>query len=275
MTKATSDVLLVDRWSAAELREKFAVEEATATAPIVEVDVVLGEASLLDTLSPLKGDGFDFAIASHVIEHVPDMITFLSDLAALLKPGGRLLLVVPDKRYTFDLLRDLSRTADLIEAWVEHRQRPSPGQIFDYTLLAAAVDVTSAWASAIDPGTLVRYCEPQYALDRCRQSAADGSYVDSHCWVFTPARFLAICADLAGLGLTRMEMRPLRRYPVRRAGFRPRPGEDGRTRRRRHGGRVSPLWRAAGRPLHPFRKRRRPTPCSAGSMPCSPRARGA
>ncbi len=42
------------------------------------------------------GDGeFDIAIASHVLEHVPDATSTLRELRRLLRPGGLLLLVVP------------------------------------------------------------------------------------------------------------------------------------------------------------------------------------
>ncbi len=47
----------------------------------------------------------DLLVASHVIEHVPDLITWLREIASVLKPTGQARLAIPDRRYTFDLLR--------------------------------------------------------------------------------------------------------------------------------------------------------------------------
>ncbi|MCY7273284.1 MAG: class I SAM-dependent methyltransferase [Phormidesmis sp. CAN_BIN44] len=67
---------------------------------IVDVDYVWGEKSLIDLLeteAPL-----DYVIASHVIEHVPDFIGWLSEVRGILKPGGILSLAIPDKRQCLD-----------------------------------------------------------------------------------------------------------------------------------------------------------------------------
>jgi len=48
---------------------------------------------------------FDYCLASHVIEHIPNPIAFFQSIAHLLKPGGVLSLAVPDKRYTFDFFQ--------------------------------------------------------------------------------------------------------------------------------------------------------------------------
>src|SRR6185436_9508930 len=51
------------------------------------------------------GAPYDWVVASHVVEHVPDLIGWLADLAELTADGAALVLVVPDRRYTFDALR--------------------------------------------------------------------------------------------------------------------------------------------------------------------------
>ncbi|MPW20588.1 methyltransferase domain-containing protein [Paraburkholderia sp. CNPSo 3157] len=68
---------------------------------IVETDAIWGKRTLAETLKrPV-----DFIVASHVIEHVPDLITWLRELSHALRPGGQVRLAIPDKRFTFDLLR--------------------------------------------------------------------------------------------------------------------------------------------------------------------------
>lgn len=62
-----------------------------------------------EPLSELVGapGGFDWIIASHVIEHVPDLVGFLRECERLLNAGGTLSLAIPDKRYCFDHLRPI------------------------------------------------------------------------------------------------------------------------------------------------------------------------
>jgi SAM-dependent methyltransferase len=65
-----------------------AVEAARARG----LEVYVGTAgSMLD-----KGSKFDIVTASHVIEHVPDPVEFLSQCRRLLHPGGRLVLKTPN-----------------------------------------------------------------------------------------------------------------------------------------------------------------------------------
>jgi SAM-dependent methyltransferase len=49
---------------------------------------------------PFPGDSFDGAIAVHSIEHVPDPERALAEMARVLKPGGAVVLVTPN-RLTF------------------------------------------------------------------------------------------------------------------------------------------------------------------------------
>jgi ubiquinone/menaquinone biosynthesis C-methylase UbiE len=44
---------------------------------------------------PLADDGFDLVVCSHVLEHVPDDRQAMKELARVLKPGGRALVLVP------------------------------------------------------------------------------------------------------------------------------------------------------------------------------------
>lgn len=48
---------------------------------------------------------FDVVYASHVIEHTTDPLSFLTDIARILKPGGHLMLACPNRRALLPLLR--------------------------------------------------------------------------------------------------------------------------------------------------------------------------
>ena len=93
---------------------------------------------------------FNACIASHVIEHIPNPIGFYHSLDRLLAPHGVVLLVVPDKRYTFDFFKPHSVTSQLIEANRQHRTRHTKSTTFDNIAMNCQVDGNIAWASGIN-----------------------------------------------------------------------------------------------------------------------------
>jgi SAM-dependent methyltransferase len=198
LRRPVANVVYVDHADTASLRAKYAGREGVDVAGIVDVDVVWSggplPAKLLD-LAP-----FDYAFAAHVIEHVPDMIGWLSSLATLVRPDGRLCLAIPDKRFTFDYLRRPTTLADVLDAHLRGNVRPMPAQVFDHHAQAVVVDREAAWQGPIDPVTLVHYATPAEALELSRQAVA-GAYIDVHCWVFTPHSLMTLLAELAMLGL--------------------------------------------------------------------------
>lgn len=53
-------------------------------------------------LSVILDETYDFVMASHVLEHIANPLRALQEFKRVLKPGGVVLILVPDKRYTFD-----------------------------------------------------------------------------------------------------------------------------------------------------------------------------
>ena len=71
---------------------------------------LIGDATEL----PIASGKLDFLIASHVLEHLPFPLAAVRAWYEALAPTGRLLLKVPDKRYTFDRDRERTPLAHLI-----------------------------------------------------------------------------------------------------------------------------------------------------------------
>ena len=92
-----------------------------------------------------KESCYDWIIASHVIEHIPDLISYFQQCEALLKPDGILSLIIPDKRYCFDYFSPISTTGNLLDAYAEKRVRPSHGQVFDHFANASKRKGNIAW----------------------------------------------------------------------------------------------------------------------------------
>ncbi len=191
----------VDHADSAALRAKYANDPAVALDDIVRVDAVWGENTLAQCF---PDERFDFVIASHVIEHVPDMIGWLGEVADVLNPDGRLILATPDRRYSFDLLRRETTLTDLIDAHLRGAKRPTPGQVFDLNANAVAHDHMAAWfAPPVTPPC--RYASRDWALGQARAAQA-GTYIDVHCSVFTARSLLELLDGLLELKLLRFRV---------------------------------------------------------------------
>lgn len=201
------DILYADHRSTEDLRAKYAGHELVVgpgAEPIVEVDLVLEHQSLGEALGPRAP--VDYIVASHVIEHIPDPIGWLRDLAEILREDGLIFLVVPDKRFTFDFRRSPSTTGDLIGHHIAAAKLASPAQIFEYVARAAQVDPAEVWAGRqLDPlpifeGQLAR------ALGDARHVAEHATYYDAHCTAYTPVSFLSVFREVIDLGLIPFEI---------------------------------------------------------------------
>lgn len=192
------NVHILDHADCNELKRKYAGHGVNLDN-IEEVDFVWSGQSLHE----LIGDSacYDWIIASHVIEHVPDFIGFLQQCELLLKPKGVLSLVVPDKRYCFDYFNATTTTGALLDAWQDRRTRPSPGQVFDHMANAVKRDGTIAW-NAFANGTMELVHSIGDAKAQWERAQATEEYIDVHCWRFTPMSFQIILADLQVLCLT-------------------------------------------------------------------------
>lgn len=206
--RTCANILYADHMSTEGLRAKYANDPNIDLDELVPVTYVCGERSLSEVVGD---DRFDYIIASHVIEHVPNVIGWLIDIGKILRPGGKLSLAIPDKRFTFDCRRELTTFAALVESYLEHRTRPSFSQVLDY--FSEVADVPSSvtplqlWSGEIDPKA-VALRHPEIIKDFCEEwfrahydAIRDGLYLDVHCSVFTPESFLHNLDNLSKHGL--------------------------------------------------------------------------
>ncbi len=202
--KTDGQISYVDHMSTEDLKTNYGFESATLDS-LVEVDYVLGGNSLVDTLA---GKKFDYVVASHVVEHLPDMVRWFKDIAAVLKPGGLLSLVVPDKRFTFDITRNVSRPADILGAYFDKRTKTSSVTMYDYiSEVRAEVVAHEVWQKpAADYSKKPRMYTREEARQTTLKNLAPKEYVDCHCNVFTPYSFVDILKTLIEFGLFDFEI---------------------------------------------------------------------
>ncbi|WP_158813600.1 bifunctional 2-polyprenyl-6-hydroxyphenol methylase/3-demethylubiquinol 3-O-methyltransferase UbiG [Methylocapsa sp. S129] len=166
---------------------------------IPHIDYII-KSPMMDDL----GRKFDYIVASHVAEHVPDILGWLHKLANWLTPSGIISLATPDYRYCFDRLRVASKISDVIEAFLENRQRPNPASVYDGFRNAIRFEAAFAWARDCEVGSVDYYYTEAQALSLAKRSLRD--YVDCHCWVWTADSFRSAMAELRRLGLTSLNL---------------------------------------------------------------------
>jgi Methyltransferase domain len=192
------DVRYIDHVDTDELRARYATHVGFDVDAIVPIDYVT-RGSIYDTVGP--DIPFDYVIASHVIEHVPDVVGWLGDIRSVLRDDGVLSLAIPDHRRCFDALRSPTVTADLIHAYLTKPTTPSPRQVFDHYSCAVAWRGMIAWEEEPPFSELVLVHSESEALERATTASTSGDYLDVHCWMFTPSSFMRIFGALTRLQL--------------------------------------------------------------------------
>lgn len=198
VARAAGRVIYVDHCDTGEMRRRWA-SDPNVRAERIEVDAVWGTNTLKQSIAAATGadTALDYVVASHVIEHVPDMIGWLGEVAEALQASGSLRLAVPDRRYTFDYLRRTSSMTDVLDAYVRRRRVPAGSRVLDFALHMASVDCAQAWAGNIDERALQRGYTREQAIALARDAEDNGTYHDVHCWVFTPESFAKLMHELS------------------------------------------------------------------------------
>ena len=117
ISKDEAQVKYYDILSKEQLVEFF--QEFYPGRTFVDVDFVAKTKSLSEVLGKKT---FDYFIANHVVEHIPDFIGFFKAVYEHLNSGGKFFLAVPDRRFTFDVRRSETTAGHLI---VDHEDNGS------------------------------------------------------------------------------------------------------------------------------------------------------
>jgi SAM-dependent methyltransferase len=192
------NVETIDHADAEELRRKYASQPGLNNIEHVDYVWVSGA---IHELVPRRNE-YDFIFSSHAIEHIPDFLGYLKSCDLLLKPGGEIVLVIPDKRFTFDTLRPHSTTGEVLQRNSQRASRHSLANVFDGSADFAMLGHRDTWNSLnrgpVSVPTTLHQAEELFKI----AALLDGRYVDAHGWCFSPFSFQLIMRDLKELGST-------------------------------------------------------------------------
>ena len=123
-------VRYVDRW---EPNENSSLFPELGDAPgFPEPDVISNLD--VDRLSGLADSSVDFVIASHVLEHLANPLAMLVDIHRVLRRGGLLVLLVPDRHKTFDRNRLPTPLSHLVDEYDRDVREVDDDHILDFLI---------------------------------------------------------------------------------------------------------------------------------------------
>lgn len=201
-----ANVYHLDHASTEELRAKYSSDPHVGhlVHQIQQIDFI-GDGSPIEELIPAELR-FDVIFSSHALEHQVDLIRHFNSLEKLLKPGGRVVMIIPDYRCCFDALRYPSVVSDVVAV---HRRGPpvhQAKQIFEHVTRTVN----------INPGRRVRAYDIAVAGFNnsisdgvnavARSEQPDAVYEDTHAWIFFPPSFELLMLELYMLGHTRLRV---------------------------------------------------------------------
>jgi SAM-dependent methyltransferase len=177
---AAATARYVDRWKPDENRELFPELGAEAAFPIPDIVADLN----VDRLSMLDDESQDFVIASHVLEHLVDPLAHLEEIHRVLRPGGTAVILLPDRRLTFDRDRPPTALAHLVGEHADGTRTLDDAHIEEFLRCGGAWD--DGWNDA----------ERLAQFDLHRQRS-----IHVHCW--TQEEFLPVVRyAITDLGLS-------------------------------------------------------------------------
>lgn len=137
-------------------------------------------------LSMIPDGSYDFLLASHVLEHIANPLLALREWKRVLKMDGTAVVIVPDKRATFDHKRPYT-SLDHIKMDFERATKDDDLSHLD--------EILALHDLALDPG-----CSVQQFRERCLQNAR---FRGMHHHVFKPEVLLAMFSEV-GMQVTNL-----------------------------------------------------------------------
>jgi predicted SAM-dependent methyltransferase len=170
---------------------------------IETVDMVWSGEPIDELCKKKRKKKYDYVVASHLVEHLPDFIGFFQQVSRLLNPSGIISMAVPDMRKCFDVFKYPSTTDQMLAAYRQKHRRHTAENLF--SAMANGVNRSGSYSWTDGNRESIRFSD---TLDRAwdyyqieSKKSNDAPYVDMHAWYFTPSSFKLLFLELNALGL--------------------------------------------------------------------------
>lgn len=149
---------------------------------------------------PFHSNSLDYVASSHVLEHVANPVKAICEWYRVLKPGGMMYVVVPDRRYTWDHNRPLTSVAHMLDDYTRDTTDCDATHIDDFV---GNVD-WSTYSPATNPADVP--AEKQRLKQVYHDAVADGRIINIHFHVFEPSNVIELFKAVATFPLTRLDL---------------------------------------------------------------------
>jgi SAM-dependent methyltransferase len=191
------NVFYADIRSTEDIKKFYSNDINVPLDKVVEIDYII-ETSYSECFE--KMDKFDYVIATHVIEHIPQLILFFQDISKILNQNGKLCLSIPDKRFCFDHFRYPTSFAESYDIYIKGNTN-NPVRVFDHLLNYTINDPVFWWKNRNSFEQIPKTNERLEIAKNLYIRSLDNEYIDVHFNVFTPNSFLVFLYNMLSFNL--------------------------------------------------------------------------
>ena len=142
---------------------------------------------------------FDVVYLSHVIEHMPDIISFFNDVKSILKKESKLILIYPDARYCFDHFRNGSTFVDAYDVYRDRSR--SSNRVLDFVYNVVGENNPLFFWSSNKQGDILPKNDFKKSLKAYEKALCNELPDDTHFWPFSDYQFVKFLYDMDRAGL--------------------------------------------------------------------------
>lgn len=198
--RSAHDVFYVDCIDNDEIERKAAGNPGAVGRELPRIDAVWTPGRRLKEC--LSKRTFAYAVASHVMEHVPNPLGWLHEILECVEVGGRVAIVLPVRTKTMDFYRQNTTFGQVVGWSIEKPTRPTPSQVMDFLSQAffhQGEPVVDGQMPGFDEAS--RHYTDRQALGFATHVWKRQHYLDVHCTTWTPESFSEVFRRLREVGL--------------------------------------------------------------------------